>query len=90
MSARFARLAAGLAAHRPVTANDPTLRWAAVALVVTPAPDSMLLIRRAERAGDPWSGHMALPGGRHSRGDADLAATAMRETAEEVGVRLDR
>ena len=27
-------------------------------------PDAVLLIRRAERAGDPWSGHMALPGGR--------------------------
>lgn len=31
---------------------------------------------------------MALPGGRHESGDADLLATAMRETFEEVGVSL--
>ncbi len=48
----------------------------------------LLLIRRVERAGDPWSGHMALPGGRRSAGDADLVAAAFRETYEEVGVPL--
>jgi 8-oxo-dGTP pyrophosphatase MutT (NUDIX family) len=58
--------------------------------VLVPAPDALLLIRRAERTGDPWSGHMALPGGRREPGDVDLAATAIRETAEEVGVGLPR
>lgn len=48
----------------------------------------LLLIRRAERAGDPWSGQMALPGGRHEEGDPDLAATAVREVQEEVGLSL--
>ncbi len=48
----------------------------------------MLLIRRAEREGDPWSGHMALPGGRRASADADLCATAIRETREEIGVDL--
>ena len=65
------------------------LIWAAVAVVLAPEPESVLLIRRAERAGDPWSGHMALPGGRRrSRPDHDLVATAIRETAEEVGLAL--
>ena len=54
-------------------------------MLLAPDPDSLLLIRRAERAGDPWSGHMALPGGRQSVEDADLVATAIRETEEEVG-----
>lgn len=50
----------------------------------------LLLIERVERDGDPWSGHMALPGGMREDVDADLLATALRETEEEVGVSLDR
>ena len=45
----------------------------------------ILLCRRAQRAGDPWSGHLGLPGGRVEPGDADPLATAARETREEVG-----
>jgi 8-oxo-dGTP pyrophosphatase MutT (NUDIX family) len=62
---------------------------AAVALIETTAgPPAVLLIRRAERAGDPWSGHWALPGGRRDAGDPDLLATALRELREECGVQL--
>jgi len=68
--------------------EDPSLLWAAVAIILTPQPDSILLIRRADRSGDPWSGHMALPGGRREPADSELAATAIRETGEEVGVQL--
>jgi 8-oxo-dGTP pyrophosphatase MutT (NUDIX family) len=50
----------------------------------------LLLIRRAEREGDPWSGHMAFPGGRWQPGDGSLAVTAARETREEVGIDLWR
>jgi 8-oxo-dGTP pyrophosphatase MutT (NUDIX family) len=71
-------------------ADDPGLIWAAVSVIVTSSPDSVLLIRRAERPGDPWSGHMALPGGRREPADADLLETAVRETREEVGLTLDR
>ena len=61
---------------------------AAVAAILVPAPDSLLLIRRADRMGDPWSGQMALPGGRRDPGDADPRDTAVRETLEEVGIEL--
>ncbi|HEU4647989.1 MAG TPA: CoA pyrophosphatase [Gemmatimonadales bacterium] len=61
-----------------------------MALVLTPDPNSILLIRRAERVGDPWSGQVGLPGGRQHAGDADLLDTAIRETAEEVGLELGR
>lgn len=88
LSPRLARLRDRLAGHRPVTDADATLLWAAVAVVLVPSPDAVLLIRRADRAGDPWSGHMALPGGRREHSDADLIATAVRETLEEVGLAL--
>ena len=64
------------------------LIWAAVAAVLAPDPDALLLIRRAERTGDPWSGHMALPGGRQEPAEPDLLTTAVRETWEEVGLEL--
>lgn len=48
----------------------------------------VLLIRRAEDPRDPWSGHMAFPGGRKDPDDADLVETAIRETREEVGLDL--
>ncbi len=48
----------------------------------------VLLIRRAEHERDPWSGHMAFPGGRHDPGDSNLEHTAVRETVEEVGLDL--
>lgn len=66
------------------------LIWAAVAAVLAPDPDALLLIRRAERTGDPWSGHMALPGGRQEPAEPDLLTTAVRETWEEVGLELGR
>lgn len=63
---------------------------ASVALVVRPASESLelLLIKRATREDDPWSGHIALPGGRSGTADADARATAERETWEEVGIDL--
>ena len=85
---RLSHLAERLALWRQTVDDDPALIWAAVAIIIAPEPDAILLIRRAERAGDPWSGHMALPGGRREPGDLDLLATAIRETSEEVGIRL--
>lgn len=49
----------------------------------------VLLIQRATHPDDPWSGHLAFPGGRRDPGDKDGLATAVRETREEVGVHLE-
>ncbi len=64
---------------------------AAVAIVQASWPESsVLLMRRAEREGDSWSGHWSLPGGRRDSGDLDLLQTALRELEEECGIRLRR
>lgn len=62
-------------------------RQAAVAVIVRP-DHGVLFIRRAENERDPWSGHMALPGGRVDSTDATPESAARREVLEEVGVDL--
>jgi len=55
----------------------------------TPERTRVLLMKRAERVGDPWSGHISLPGGGyHAHEDATLLDTAIRETREELGFEL--
>ena len=48
----------------------------------------VLVIQRARSARDPWSGQMALPGGRLDPADVGLVDAAVRETMEETGVDL--
>ena len=86
----FDDLRARLRVRVPARIHDPLAAEAAVALILIPTPGDLeaLFIRRAEVPGDPWSGHMALPGGRRQVQDRDLLATATRETEEEVGVVL--
>lgn len=74
----------------PVALESETAR-AAVAVTLRPTADDqveLLMIRRAEREGDPWSGQIALPGGRWSPNDESLLHTALRETWEETGIDL--
>lgn len=86
----FAALRERLSTRAPTYIKVAGALQTSVALMLTPGPSGLevLFIRRAERAGDPWSGHIALPGGRREPADADLLATAIRETREEVGVAL--
>jgi 8-oxo-dGTP pyrophosphatase MutT (NUDIX family) len=92
-----ARLARSLAERPGVDdeprEGEPTPRRAAVALVLRlgdAGRPALLFVRRAEYAGDPWSGHVAFPGGRQEPDDATLWTTASRETWEETGLDLVR
>lgn len=93
-SSLIGELAEKLDNHRP--RRLPGRRYMArcgVAAVLSERPEhaglSVLLMRRASRSGDPWSGHMSFPGGRMDPGDRNTRATAMRETVEETGLMLD-
>ena len=100
----FPLLAADLRARPGLTETDEgDPARAAVAIVLrartvrdVPSPETrapsptleLLLILRATREGDPWSGQVALPGGRRDPADATLQDTAVRETLEETSIDL--
>ena len=73
--------------HQEASPQNPL---AAVAAILRPgkADLELLLIQRSQRRGDPWSGHLAFPGGRLEKGDPTPRAAAMRETLEEIGLTL--
>ena len=77
--------------HEPATyESHAKTRHAAVAIVIreTAHATEALFILRATKDGDPWSGHMAFPGGHCEKYDDSIEATAARETLEEVGLDL--
>ena len=78
------QLAAALA---PTLASHPADATASVMLCLRDGErgTELLLCRRATREGDPWSGHVGLPGGGVEESDRDALDTAARETYEEVG-----
>ena len=85
-------ITSAIGAHQPELLPPPasSRERAAVALVLAGAEKdiSMCFIKRAPHPHDPWSGHMALPGGRFEQSDGDSRAVAVRETFEEVGLSL--
>jgi len=90
---RIDYIRAALCEARPLVRSVRGKRHACVAAVLRsgaedPNIPEVLIIRRTEREGDPWSGHMAFPGGRCELDDISPRFTAERETREEVGLDL--
>jgi len=73
---------------QPIHSTDPSKVKSIAAVAILIIEDSILMIKRAIKDGDPWSGHMAFPGGRFEQQDSDLRKTAERETFEEIGIEL--
>ncbi len=89
--ARFIRAIARHPGHEIQPKGET--RLAAILLAFRARGDGepeLLMIKRADAEGDPWSGHIACPGGRMEPSDRDLAVTAVRETLEETGVDISR
>lgn len=65
-------------------------RCSAVALIFQETRGELKLCvgRRARYPGDPWSGDMALPGGKAEPQDQTFIDVACREAAEETGLEL--
>ncbi len=85
------QIRAALARHEPTfVAPKASTRQAAVAIIMREAQrgPEILFIQRAVKEGDPWSGHMAFPGGHKDPVDDSLRDAAMRETLEETGLSL--
>jgi 8-oxo-dGTP pyrophosphatase MutT (NUDIX family) len=76
-----------------LTADEPQIqnaRRASVSVILSgrDAP-KIMLIKRAEKTGDPWSGQAAFPGGKSQEIDRSARDTAIRETCGEVGIDLN-
>ncbi|MDA0709737.1 MAG: CoA pyrophosphatase [bacterium] len=86
----YLQIETGLRGHSPRVSSPSNKKRAAVAVVIHPDPDELqvLFIERAAHPNDPWSGHIAFPGGTIEPEDADLRQTAERETREELGFEL--
>lgn len=91
MEPRVARLVRELETREALEIHDSVARRAAVAIVIRLGENDepeILFIQRAIFEGDPWSGHIAFPGGREEQGDETPADTAIREVFEEMGIDL--
>ncbi|MDU0459884.1 MAG: CoA pyrophosphatase [Geobacteraceae bacterium] len=87
----FQHIAALLSNRDCETVPDTSGRTlASVALIVRQLSDDMeiLFIQRAAHHLDPWSGHIAFPGGKCEKGE-QVCQTARRETLEEIGIDLE-
>ena len=80
-----------LLSSQPPTPNDGVEAVVGMLLIEKTHNDlEILLEQRAERTGDPWSGHIGLPGGRIKSSDKSPFDACKREVMEEVGIDLSR
>ncbi|TMI36446.1 CoA pyrophosphatase [Candidatus Bathyarchaeota archaeon] len=91
LSPRLSRLKETLSTKHLSGTDENVQAVVAVLLQEETSSDlNILLIHRAERIDDPWSGQIGLPGGRVERSDPSARAALRREVSEEIGLDLDK
>jgi 8-oxo-dGTP diphosphatase len=73
---------------RPVSDEQGANASVAVLLKLDGGKLRVLFVRRVRNSRDPWSGQMALPGGKREAKDRNLKETVIRETLEETNISL--
>jgi 8-oxo-dGTP pyrophosphatase MutT (NUDIX family) len=72
----------------PCLPDDDLLEPTGVMVLLTMTEEIRLLfIQKADKKGYPWSNQMAFPGGHRDESDKSTRETALRELAEEMGIR---
>ena len=87
MNVSVDRIREFLARHDRKELNNPALRHAAVLILLFPKQGNLhiLLTKRTDHV-EHHKGQISFPGGARDPRDADLVATALRETEEEIGL----
>lgn len=87
---QYAEIKSRIACNNAVVVSNKDCRQASVALLLRYVSESteVFFIERAANVNDPWSGQVAFPGGNREKSDLDLSDTAIRETREEVGLKI--
>jgi len=90
LNANFIRIK-NILASIPQSTDDTHLEAVVAILLWNEPPKGIetLLVQRAEREGDPWSGQIGLPGGRIKKAIESPQGALHREVEEEVGVKLE-
>lgn len=75
-------------ALRPLSDEQGANAAVALLLKLENAELNILFVKRVENLADPWSGQVALPGGKRDAADLSLKQTVIRETLEETNIDL--
>ncbi len=75
-------------ALRPLSDEQGANAAVALLLKLENADLNVLFVKRVENLADPWSGQVALPGGKRDAADLSLMQTVVRETLEETSIDL--
>jgi 8-oxo-dGTP pyrophosphatase MutT (NUDIX family) len=86
---RIAELLSRRTGDAPTDSGNRTRAAVAMILHQTAGDVEILFIQRAAHDLDPWSGHIAFPGGKLEEGE-QVCQAACRETLEEIGIDLEK
>lgn len=73
----------------PAPRHDKKTKLASVLVIIYDSQPKVLMIEKSKKLN--WhAGEIAFPGGKWTEDDSDLLETALRETQEEIGIKIQR